>query len=118
MPIPDFQCLWPDKEPRPESHTDVLFYHCLCVRHGHRSGHYVDEEVRSFFMLSTRPLIDIIQSSQSYRYATSVVWYASQTTAECLISCEPHFSSSGDVGVMTHLRSFPCTCTPKGSKWT
>ncbi|KAF8495957.1 hypothetical protein F5888DRAFT_1707883 [Russula emetica] len=25
-------------------------------------------------------------SSQSFRYATSVVWYASQTTAECLIS--------------------------------
>ena len=70
-----------------------------------------------FFMLNTRASIDIIQSSQSYRYATSVVWYSSQTAAECLISCRLHFSSSGHVGVVTHLHSFPCTCTPKGSKW-
>lgn len=32
--------------------------------------------------------VDIIQSSQSFRYGTSVVWYTSQTTAECLISCK------------------------------
>jgi hypothetical protein len=117
MPIPNFQYSWLDKESRPESHTYVLFCHCLCVRYGHHSWLFFDGLVGSFFMLNTRPPIDIIQSSQSYRYATSVIWYSSQTVAECLISCKPHFSSSGDVGAMTHLRSFPCTCTPKGSKW-
>jgi hypothetical protein len=50
-----------------------------------------------FFLLNARPPVDVIQSSQTYRYATSVVWYTSQTTAECLISCKPHFSSSVDV---------------------
>jgi hypothetical protein len=48
MSIPNFQYLWPNKESRPESHTYVLFYHCLCVRYGHRSGHYLDESVRIF----------------------------------------------------------------------
>jgi hypothetical protein len=117
MPIPNFQYSWPDKESRPESHTHDLFCHCLCVRYGHHSGNFLDEPVRSFFMLNTRAPIDIIQSSQSFKYATSVVWYASQTTAECLISRKPYFSFSGDVGAMTHLCSFSCTCTPKGSKW-
>jgi hypothetical protein len=73
--------------------------------------------VCDFYMLNTRPAIDIIHSPQPFRYVTSAVWYVSQATAECLISCKPRFSSSGEVGAMTHLGSFPCTCTPKGSKW-
>jgi hypothetical protein len=116
MLIPNFQHSWPDKESLPESHTYVLLCHCLCVRYGHHSVHYLDATVRSFFMLNTRSPIDTIQSSQSYRYVTSVLWYTSQATAECLISCKPHFSYVGH-GAMTHLRSFPCSCTPEGSKW-
>jgi hypothetical protein len=115
MPTPNFQYLWPNKESRPESHAYVLFYRCLRVRYDH-SGLCLDGAVRSFFMLNTQPPIHIIQSFLSYKHATSIVWYASQTVAECLISCKPHFSSSGDVGIITRLRSFPCTCTPKGSK--
>ena len=42
-------------------------------------------------ILNTQPPIDIIHSPDSYKYATSVVWYVSQTMAECLISCKPHF---------------------------
>ena len=116
MPIPNFQYSWPDKESRPESHTCALFFHCLCVRYSHRSGHCLAGLVRSFFMLNTRPPIDIIQSTHSYKYVTSVVWYASQTVADCLISCKSHFSS-GDAGPISRPCSFPCTCTPKGSKW-
>ena len=51
MPIPNFQYSWPNKESRPESHTYVLFYHCLCVWHGHSGGYRLDEPVRSFFLL-------------------------------------------------------------------
>jgi hypothetical protein len=61
MPIPNLQYLWPNKESRPESYTYVLFYHCLCIRHGHRSGHCLDERVRRFFLLNSQPPIDIIK---------------------------------------------------------
>lgn len=50
MLIPSFQYSWPNKKSRPESHTYVLFYPRLCVRHGHCSGHYLDDAVRSFFL--------------------------------------------------------------------
>ena len=58
---------------------------------------YEDSSLCVAFHAEHSTPIDIIQSAQSYRYVTSVVWYASQTAADCLISCKPHFFSSGDV---------------------
>jgi hypothetical protein len=115
MPIRDLQHSRPDKESCPVFHTYALFYHCLCVRYGHHN-HFLDDVVRSFSIFNARPP-DIIQSPQTYKFSTSVVRYTSQCVADCLISCEPHFSSSGDAGAMTCPRRFPCTCTSKGSEW-
>jgi hypothetical protein len=62
IPIPNFQYSWPHKESRPESHTYVLFYHCLCVRYG-RNGHHLDGAVCSFFMPNTDPRLTLSKVS-------------------------------------------------------
>ena len=53
IPIPNFQYLQPNKKSHPGSHAYILFYHGLCVRYDHRSGHYLDEGVRISFSCRT-----------------------------------------------------------------
>ena len=48
MPITDFQNSWPHKESRTESHTYVLFCHCIYIRFDHCSVLYLGAAVRSF----------------------------------------------------------------------